>query len=98
MIPRGWRLAAMTLVAFGMLAVAFIGAAAASTAANGAVSIRNFAFSPGSVTVNVGDSVTWTNNDSFGHTVTSKAGAPAASDSGTLNVGQTFTRSFTVAA
>jgi plastocyanin len=76
----------------------FVGeVAAAPTAANGAVSIRNFAFSPGSVTVSVGDSVIWTNNDGFGHTVTSKAGAPAAFDSGTLNGGRTFTRTFTMA-
>jgi plastocyanin len=85
-------------VAIGLAAVGLSGAvAAAPAAANGAVSIHNFAFAPGSVTVNVGDSVTWTYNDGFGHTATSQAGAPAAFDSGTLNGGRTFMRAFTVA-
>ena len=43
--------------------------AAAPVAAN-AVSIENFAFSPGDVTVSVGTTVTWTNNDQEAHTVT----------------------------
>jgi plastocyanin len=34
------------------------------------VSISNFAFDPADLTVKVGDSVTWTNNDSVAHTVT----------------------------
>ncbi len=38
------------------------------------VNITNFAFSPAIDTVAVGDTVTWRNNDSAGHTVTSDAG------------------------
>lgn len=38
------------------------------------VRISNFAFSPQSLTVAVGDTVTWTNNDSVNHTVTSNSG------------------------
>src|SRR5262245_19476665 len=37
-----------------------------------AVSIANFAFSPADVTAKVGDTITWTNNDSTGHTGTIK--------------------------
>jgi hypothetical protein len=39
-------------------------------AADQVVAIQSLAFSPGSVTVNVGDSVTWTNNDTMAHTAT----------------------------
>jgi plastocyanin len=43
-----------------------------------AVSIVNFAFQPGSVSIAVNDIVKWTNNDSTAHTATS--GAPGALD------------------
>jgi len=39
-------------------------------AADGSVSIEGFAFSPSTVTVKVGDSVTWTNHDATAHTAT----------------------------
>jgi plastocyanin len=32
--------------------------------------IANFAFSPASITAKVGDTITWTNNDTTGHTAT----------------------------
>jgi len=35
------------------------------------ISIMNFAFNPSDVTINVGDTVTWTNNDPVTHTTTS---------------------------
>ncbi len=34
------------------------------------VTIQNFSFSPSILTVKVGDKVTWTNQDSMGHSVT----------------------------
>ena len=43
--------------------------AGAPVAAN-TVSIQNFAFSPGDITVRTGTTVTWTNNDQEAHTVT----------------------------
>ena len=43
-----------------------------------AVTISNFAFSPAEITVKVGDTVTWTNQDSVGHTVTSDDGSFAS--------------------
>src|SRR4030042_449210 len=39
-----------------------------------AVSIQNMAFSPATLTVSAGTTVTWTNNDTTIHTVTSNTG------------------------
>ena len=39
-------------------------------AADTALSIAGFAFNPGTITVKVGDTVTWTNNDTATHTAT----------------------------
>lgn len=45
-------------------------------AASGAeVSVVNFRFEPGDVTVNVGDSVSWTNDSSARHTTTATDGS-----------------------
>jgi YVTN family beta-propeller protein len=57
----------------------------------GNVSITNFAFAPGAITVKAGEPITWTNNDGAPHTVTFKDRS-AGSDS--LSPGQTFTRVF----
>ncbi len=55
------------------------------------VSIASMAFGPHAVTVHVGDSVVWTNNDGFPHTVTFK---DHSAGSKSLARGQTFTRVF----
>jgi plastocyanin len=52
------------------LAIALSLAATQVRAANQTVTIEGFAFTPATVTVNVGDSVTWTNNDGTAHTAT----------------------------
>lgn len=57
----------------------------------GTVSITNFAFAPGTITIKAGDTVTWTNDDGAPHTVTFKDRS-ASSDS--LAPGQTFARAF----
>ena len=57
-----------------------------------AVSIANFAFSPADVSVKVGDSVTWTNNDTVPHTVTFASFA-----SQELAPGATYTHKFDTA-
>jgi plastocyanin len=44
--------------------------APSSTAGKVAVKIANFAFDPAQVSAKVGDTVTWTNSDSAGHTAT----------------------------
>ena len=70
-------------------------AAAPVLAADQAVTIQGFAFSPTTVTVNVGDSVTWTNDDGTTHTATGSGFntgdiAPGASDSVTFQSAGTF--------
>jgi plastocyanin len=61
------------------------------------VTIANFAFTPNPLTINVGDSVRWTNTDAATHTATSDAGAPATFTTGNLTQGQSATILFTVA-
>lgn len=56
-----------------------------------AVTISNFAFSPQTLTVAKGTAVTWTNNDSTTHTVTSDSGVW---DSNELAPGKTFSFTF----
>ncbi len=65
--------------------------AAATDATGDAVSIANFSFQPAAITVPVGATVTWTNNDSAGHTVTADDGS---FKSDRLGSGATFSQSF----
>lgn len=58
--------------------------------ASTAVSIANFAFDPASVTVKVGDTVTWTNNDSTTHTITGDGDL----NSGDVAPGSTYSKTF----
>jgi predicted lipoprotein with Yx(FWY)xxD motif/plastocyanin len=64
------------------------GAAAASA------SIVDFGFQPGTITVKVGATVTWTNTGAASHTVTAD---DASFDSGSLATGRTFQHTFTAA-
>jgi plastocyanin len=66
----------------------------APTSTGNSVSIKNFAFSPVSLTVKVGTKVSWTNNDTVTHTVTADKGA---FNSGPLTPGSTFSFTFTKA-
>jgi plastocyanin len=52
------------------------------------VTIKNFAFQPSTLTVGKGTTVTWVNEDSVGHTVTSNDGKFPSS--GNLNNGDTY--------
>ncbi|MHB8648362.1 MAG: cupredoxin domain-containing protein [Thermomicrobiales bacterium] len=58
------------------------------------VTMQNVAFVPGTVTVSVGMTVTWTNRDSVIHTTTSDT---AVWDSNILNTGASFSFTFTKA-
>ncbi|HEX8025667.1 MAG TPA: plastocyanin/azurin family copper-binding protein [Candidatus Limnocylindrales bacterium] len=74
------------------------GAAACSVATSAgtvAAGIKNFAFDPATVTAKVGDTITWTNNDTAGHTVT--LDAQSACDTGTIASGATGSLTFTAA-
>jgi plastocyanin len=68
-VDRRRRLLAFAAVAAGVT-IAMSIAVAPVLAADRTVTIAEFTFSPGSVTVNVGDRVTWTNNDAVAHTAT----------------------------
>ncbi len=59
------------------------------------VIMQNIAFNPSSLTVTVGTTVTWTNDDSTSHTVTFTD--IAGVDSGTMSRGQTFSYTFNTA-
>lgn len=57
-----------------------------------AVDIADFAFSPATLTIHVGDTVTWTNSDPVVHTVTSATGA---FDSGDIATDVSYSVTFT---
>lgn len=58
------------------------------------VTIKNLSFSPMSITVKKGTTVTWTNQDSPTHTVTSDNGSATVFDSKSLDSGKTFSFTF----
>lgn len=59
------------------------------------VAIKNFAYSPVTITIKKGTKVTWTNNDTAPHTVTSDAGDTAGVlNSPTLSTGQSYSLTF----
>ena len=92
-----WR-RVLTVAVLVMSLVGSVVAGGARTAAaqdgDVAVEIADFTFSPGTVEVAVGTTVTWTNNDSAPHTVTADDGA---FDSGELAQGDTFGMTFDTA-
>jgi plastocyanin len=71
-----------------------------STATTNAIVIQNFAFAPAKTTVKAGTAVTWTNNDSTPHDVTSTNGPGTGATvtslftSGELAQGKTFSFTF----
>jgi plastocyanin len=58
------------------------------------VEIKNFAYSPATLTVKVGDTVTWTNKDIAGHSATADDGS---FDTGVLSQGESGSFTFTKA-
>jgi len=73
------------------VAVGVVGMAPAR-AADAAVGIQNFSFQPQGVTINVGDTVTWTMKDmGTQHTVTANDGSFSSSN---LSTGNTFAHTF----
>jgi len=65
--------------------------AAATPEAQGvSVEIKNFAFDPETVTIKLGQTVTWTNQDSAAHTVVGDGGI----DSGDLSKGKSYSKTF----
>ena len=64
-----------------------------SQAAETSVSIQNLSFQPADLSINLGDTVTWTNDDPEDHTVTA-AQPSGAFDSRTLVPGAKFSQTF----
>ena len=90
----GIRYGMHLLVLVGLLWL-IVGADTTTTsAADMAITIQGFAFSPATITVPVGTKVTWTNKDPATHTVTSDTGA---FDSKNLTTGNTFSFTFSQA-
>ena len=58
------------------------------------VFIQSFAFSPATITVAAGTTITWTNKDAATHTVTSNSGI---FDSGSLGTDATYSHTFATA-
>lgn len=85
--------ATLAILAFGFWMVV---SATPVRAADQAVTIEDFLFSPQDLTIEVGDTVTWTNLDSSSHTATSTSG-PASFDSGNLAEGASFSFTFDTA-
>ena len=84
------RSIARVLVVGSLLGVS-VALVPAVLAADHAVSIQGFAFSPGSLTVSVGDTVTWTNGDGANHTATADDGS---FDTGTIASGASKSATF----
>jgi plastocyanin len=58
------------------------------------VTIKNFAFGPASLTVNKGDTVTWTNEDSAEHQIASDSGDAVSFSGPAMPQGQSFSFKF----
>lgn len=90
------RFAIIALVLVGALVLggcSLYGGSSTSTSPSAvdtnAINIQNFAFSPATITVKKGTTVTWTNNDSAPHQIKS-----ATFNSSQLNKGQTYSFTF----
>lgn len=68
----------------------------AATGATIFVNIQGFAFSPQNPTINIGDTVIWTQSDSATHTVSSTA-SPFPLNSGNLGLGASYATNFATA-
>ena len=87
------RAAVVMMIAAGALVVIFaaLGGVGARAATTVNVAIQSNSFSPAQVTINVGDTVTWTNSDSTVHNTISNTGLW---NSGTMGSGATFSHTF----
>jgi len=83
----------MTLGAATALALVLLQPATGARA-DEAVTIKSFAFGPQEVTIKVGETVTWTNEDGAPHSVVDKGGA---FKSAKLAKGDTFSQTFAAA-
>jgi amicyanin len=85
------RRGALALLLAGLV-LFLLGSIELARAATQTVTISDFAFSPATVTITAGDTITWTNTDPVVHTATSATGA---FDSGDIAQGDSFSVTFT---
>ncbi len=91
-LPGGSAMPGMTMSPSGSAGTA--AGSDAVPASGNAVAIKNFAFAPAALTVKAGTTVTWTNQDTDAHTVTSQNNSgPLASAA--LSTGQSYSYTFT---
>jgi plastocyanin len=90
--PAATPAAATATPAAATLAAATPAPSPAGAASTGIIKDR--AFQPADIAVSVGATVTWTNQDGFGHTVTAD---DSSFDSGTMAGGATFSQAFATA-
>jgi len=88
----GSTMAGMAVAA--QMAQAGKAAGASTPVATDAVVIKNFAFSPATITVTAGSTVVWTNDDSIQHDITFDGGSIVSS---VLNHNDTFSHTFPTA-
>ena len=84
------------LAIFLVMSVILVMIPSASAEEHGVSITDDMKFNPEDLTINVEDTVTWTNNDGMGHTATSTDG-PASFDSGNIAAGATWSFTFTEA-
>jgi plastocyanin len=83
----------MMIAGLGAALLLSVGAASGALAQTGnSVAVQAFVYDSAEVTVTVGTTVTWTNNDPVAHTVTD---VNQAWDSGLFDQGYTFSKEFT---
>jgi plastocyanin len=92
-LRSGYRANVAAGVIGALLALGVVGGGVA-VAADNAVAISGFAFSPREITVTVGDTITWTNSDAQAHTATADDGS---FDTGTIGNNATGTATFSAA-
>lgn len=83
------RTSALAAAAVAVLVGALLVLVLPVSAASHDVTVQDLAYDPASITVQVGDSITWTNNDGVPHTVTADNGSfdkPLDADGGTATL------------
>ena len=88
------RIPTMVLGGLAGLGVVLVTLAPQALAADTTVSMTDNAFGPATITINVGDTVTWVNNGEHDHTATAD---DRSWDSGELAPGGSFSHTFTTA-
>lgn len=85
------RLGSATLIGASLLAASILTVAPAHAQETHIVAIEDGAFSPAEISIEVGDTITWRNDDDATHTATSETNW----DSGDLAAGESFSFTFT---